>query len=142
MFSLQKRSREHILNYDDHRNTSMNSGIFTATQTNPSLPAESKNTEINSSTQPNSSLPHENENDHEEHVHGSRDQENDAPERSDVTNIQMNSLDINNYCGREINDRMKERLIQNKIPDISYQLPIRKYINKRAKERTINSLNL
>ena len=96
----------------------MNSGIFTATQTNSSLPAESMNTEINSSTQPNSSLPtedlpHENENDHEEHVHGSRDQENNAPESSDVTNVQMepNSLDINSYSGREINDRIKERLI-------------------------------
>ena len=90
LFSLQKHAMEHIPNYDDdHRNTSMNSGIFNATQTNSSLPAESMNTKIKSSTQPNSSLPHENENDHEEHVHGSRDQENDAPERSDVTNVQM-----------------------------------------------------
>ena len=108
LFSLQKHAMEHIPNYDDdHRNTSTNSGIFNATQMNSSLPAESMNTKIKSSTQPNSSLPtedlsDENENDHEEHVHGSRDQENNAPESSDVTNVQVepNSFDINRYSGR------------------------------------------
>ena len=103
------------------------------------------NSEINSSTQLNSSLPTEDllrwkwewSRRTCPWFKGSGEQRTRS---SDVTNVQVEpiSLDINRYSGRELNDRTKERLIQNRVPDISYQFPIRKFIDKGAKEGMIN----